>query len=107
MVQIAMAVKSVPYKDIVFVQYPTGTDPADQSRVLPVTSAADTLFAALKANKALNLTGKASPVGGVDVTAEATPGPSASPSTDDEAVDLPSSITGSTAAQVTCTQPQH
>jgi len=107
MVQIAMAVKSVPYKDIVFVQYPTGTDPADESRVLPITSAADTLFAALKANKALNLTGKASPVNGVDVTgtAEASPGPSASPS--DDAVDLPSSITGSTAAEVTCTQPQH
>jgi len=107
MVQIAMAVKSVPYKDIVFVQYPTSYDPADESRVLPVTSAADTLFAALKANKALSLTGKASPADGVAVTgsAEATPGATATP--DPDAVELPSSITGSTAAEVTCTQPQH
>ncbi|MEQ6897750.1 LCP family protein [Microbacterium sp. KR10-403] len=109
MVQIAMAVKSVPYKDIVFIQYPTVYDPADESRVLPVTSAADTLFAALKANKSLSLTGKASPVDGVDVTgtAEGSPDPSASPTTDPDAVELPSSITGSTAAEVTCTQPQH
>lgn len=108
MVQIAMAVKSVPYKDIVFVQYPTGTDPADESRVLPITSAADTLFEALKANKPLNLTGKASPVNGVEVTGEAdsaTPNPTSTG--DADAVDLPSSITGTTAAEVTCTQPEH
>jgi LCP family protein required for cell wall assembly len=107
MVQIAMAVKSVPYKDIVFLQYPTGTDPADESRVLPITSAADTLFAALKDNKPLNLTGKASPVDGVEVEGQAdgaTPNPTSSP--DADAVDLPSSITGTTAAEVTCTQPE-
>lgn len=107
MVQIAMALKSVPYKDIVFVQYPTGTDPYDKSRVLPLTDAADTLFDALTANKPLNLTGKASPADGVEVTGQATPDPGATPtsSPDGDAVDLPSSITGTTAAQVTCTQP--
>ncbi|UUT34864.1 LCP family protein [Microbacterium elymi] len=106
MVQIAMALKSVPYKDIVFVQYPTEYDAANDDRVLPVKGAADTLFAALKANKALNLTGKA----GVGVNAEgaapgeATPAPTDSPNPD--SVDLPGVITGTTAAQTTCTRPQ-
>ena len=109
MVQIAMAVKSVPFNDIVFVQYPTSYDPADASRVLPMYESAQTLFTALKENKSLNLTGKASPADGVQVTGEATPGPSASPgaTSDPDAVDLPSSITGTTAAQTTCTQPGH
>jgi LCP family protein required for cell wall assembly len=114
MVQIAMAVKSVPYKDIVFVQYPTTYDPADASRVLPVHSAADVLFTALKDNKPLNLTGKA----GVGVDAEgAVPDGSATPSPTptatatttpgpDDAVDLPGVITGTTAAQTTCTRPE-
>jgi LCP family protein required for cell wall assembly len=109
MVQIAMAVKSVPYRDIVFVQYPTRYDPADTSRVLPVTSSADVLFTALKENKALNLTGKASSAYGVEVkgtvtgSSDATPAPTAAPV---DRVDLPENISGSTAAQVTCTQPE-
>jgi LCP family protein required for cell wall assembly len=107
MVQIAMAVKSVPYKDIVFVQYPTEYDPLDSSRVLPVRSQADVLFAALKDNKALNITGKASPADGVEVTGDAggpTPTPTGTPGGD--AVDLPTGITGTTAAEVTCTRPE-
>ena len=106
MVQIAMAVKSVPYKDIAFVQYPTSYDPADTSRVLPETASADVLFTALKDNKSLRLTGKASAANGVEVTGEATgatPAPTATPG---DAVSLPGNITGSTAAQVTCTQPE-
>ncbi|WP_417561745.1 LCP family protein [Microbacterium sp.] len=111
MVQIAMAVKSVPYKDIVFVQYPTEYDPNDTSRVLPVTSSADVLFTALAQNKALQLTGKASAAYGVKVTGAApdpsgaTPTPTATAAPDDR-VALPENITGSTAAQVTCTQPE-
>ncbi|GAA3765815.1 LCP family protein [Microbacterium kribbense] len=114
MVQIALAMKSVPYKDIVFVQYPSYYDAANNNRVLPMTSAADVLFTALKENKALTLTGKASPADGMKVegdvvaptpgpTGTATPGPSSSPS---DAVALPGSITGTTADQVTCTVPQ-
>ncbi|MDE0547604.1 LCP family protein [Microbacterium sp. C7(2022)] len=136
MVQIAMAVKDVEYEDIVFVQYPTvyasGTG---ASRVFPVTDAAAVLFTALAENKPLTLTGEASQGYGVEVTGEAekpsatpsasasadgataTPEPtdSASGSSDDsdaadasadDRVDLPSSIAGTTAAQVTCTVPE-
>lgn len=125
MVSIAMAVKSVPYKDIVFVQYPTVYAPGG-GRVLPVTSAADVLFQALEDNKPIKVTGSASAGYGVEVVGEAeatpTPTPTGSPSgsTDasntpdanetpeptETAVELPSDITGSTAADVTCTQAQ-
>ncbi|MFB8386745.1 LCP family protein [Microbacterium sp. NPDC055910] len=117
MAQIAMAVKDVPYEDIVFVQYPT--EYGDNfSRVLPVRDAADQLFAALRENKALNLTGDASQGDGVEVTGEAAkpegdaePVESAAPSPEtpavpEDRVDLPSSIAGQTAAQVTCTLPE-
>lgn len=110
MVQIAMAAKDVPYEDIVFVQYPTEYT-SDFIDVLPLREPADQLFAALQANQPLTLTGDASQGSGVDVTGEAAdPGsgaasPAPSESAADEArVGLPSEITGTTAAQVTCTR---
>jgi LCP family protein required for cell wall assembly len=125
MVQIAMAVKDVPYEDIVFVQYPTVySSGSGADRVLPVYEAADPLFAALAENKPVTLTGDASQGYGVEVTGEAAkpvaPSASASPSESasasptadaetpvaEERVDLPSEIAGTTAAQVTCTQPE-
>jgi LCP family protein required for cell wall assembly len=124
MVQIAMAVKDVPYEDIVFVQYPTGYEDGG-ARVVPITSSADVLFQALRDNKSLTLTGDASEGGGTVVEGEAskpstpTPTPTATPDpTDtatptedpappvDDSVALPDNITGSNASQVTCTQPQ-
>lgn len=118
MVQIAMAVKDVPYEDIVFVQYPTAYS-SGYSRVVPVTEAADVLFTALRENKPITLTGEASQGYGVEVTGEAAkPTPSATPTPDptgsaapgetpaaEERVDLPSGIAGQTAAQTTCTVP--
>ncbi len=121
MVQIAMAVKNVKYKDIVFVQYPTRYAPGG-GRVLPVTEAADVLFDALTENKPLKLTGNASSGYGVEIVGEAeepetptptgtaspdasnTPTPSGTPTPDETAIDLPTDISGSTAADVTCTQ---
>lgn len=123
MVQIAMAVRAVPYEDIVFVQYPTAYA-ADGLRVDPVTSAADVLFEALANNQPLQLTGSTSDGYGTEVVGEAappatgateTPAPTATgtpdpaataPAPTETAVQLPSSITGQTAAQVTCTQKQ-
>jgi LCP family protein required for cell wall assembly len=126
MVQIAMAVKSVPYKDIVFVQYPTVYAPGG-GRVLPVTQAADVLFEALADNKPIKLTGSASQGYGVEVVGEAeeptptptptgsasasadpskTPKPSSTPEPTETGVELPSDISGQTAADVTCTQGQ-
>ncbi|WP_229383481.1 LCP family protein [Microbacterium allomyrinae] len=125
MVQIAMAVKDVPYEDIVFVQYPTeyaGGDGA--SRVIPVKDAAAALFAALAANQPLTLTGDASQGFGVEVTGEAvqpdttatdeatgeTPAAGETTAAEtpvaEERVELPSTIAGQTAAQTTCTVPE-
>jgi LCP family protein required for cell wall assembly len=130
MTQIAMAVKDVPYEDIVFVQYPTRyASGSGASRVLPVTDAADELFAALAANQPLTLTGDASQGYGVEVTGEAAqpaapaptetaaPAESAAPAetgapadtaapASEERVELPSQIAGQTAAQTTCTLPE-
>ena len=129
MVQIAMAVKDVPYEDIVFVQYPTRYASGDgASRVMPVKDAADVLFEALRANQPLTLTGDASQGFGVEVTGEAvqpevapTPAPTAAtgetPAAEEptagetpvaeERVELPSDIAGQTAAQTTCTLPEN
>ncbi|MCT9819831.1 LCP family protein [Microbacterium sp. W1N] len=126
MVQIAMAVRSVPYSDIVFVQYPTVYADGG-ARVQPVKAAADVLFDALAANEPLVLTGATSGGYGTEVVGEATaptptptatgtpaPGSTATPAPTDAAtpaptetaVELPSQITGQTAAQVTCTVAQ-
>nr|WP_206686759.1 LCP family protein [Microbacterium aquimaris] len=117
MVQIAMAVRNVKYEDIVFVQYPTAYATGG-SRVVPVSDAADVLFTALAENKAIKLTGEASGGYGVEVVGEAdevgggatatpdpgeTPDAAATPGPDDS-VELPSTIPGQTAAQVTCTR---
>jgi LCP family protein required for cell wall assembly len=128
MVQIAMAVKDVPYEDIVFVQYPTRYASGDgASRVMPVKDAADALFAALAANQPLTLTGDASQGYGVEVTgeavqppptapvegsgetpaAEAPTGETPAPPVAEERVALPSDIAGQTAAQTTCTLPEN
>ncbi|MGK3954501.1 LCP family protein [Microbacterium sp. I2] len=129
MVQIAMAVKDVPYEDIVFVQYPTRYASGDgASRVMPVKDAADALFAALAANQPLTLTGDASQGYGVEVTGEAVQPPPAAPAEGsgetpaaeapttgetpaapvaEERVALPSDIAGQTAAQTTCTLPEN
>lgn len=124
MVQIAMAVKDVPFSDINFLQYPT-TYASDGLRVLPNTTSADMLFQALAENRPIQLTGDASQGYGVEVVGEApqpgaTPDPAATPpvegegatpdpnasqptETPTEYVELPSDIAGSSAAQVTCT----
>ncbi|WP_345545356.1 LCP family protein [Microbacterium jejuense] len=111
MVQIAMAVKNVPFQDIVFVQYPTRYS-SDYKQLYPVKEAADQLFAALDANEPLTLTGDSSQGSGVEVTGEvaqpgATPAPSASADAGtpapEQRVELPSTIAGQTADQTTCT----
>jgi LCP family protein required for cell wall assembly len=132
MVQIAMAVKDVPYEDIVFVQYPTRYASGDgASRVMPVKDSAQVLFDALKANQPLSLTGDASQGYGVEVTGEVaqpeaaptpaatetpaaaqtpaaagTPAATEAPAAETR-VELPSDIAGQTAAQATCTLPEN
>ncbi|KRA23557.1 transcriptional regulator [Microbacterium sp. Root61] len=112
MVQIAMAAKSVPYDDILFVQYPTEYSD-DFLRLYPVRESAQPLFDALRDNKPIQLTGKASSGSGVEVVGEAeqpttptteTPAPGATAPVVEERVQLPSDITGQSAKDITCTQ---
>src|SRR5690606_21081292 len=56
MVQIAMAVKDVPFSDITFIQYPTGyVQDGDGNRVVPLRDAADVLFTALGDNRPIRI----------------------------------------------------
>ncbi|MCZ4300060.1 MULTISPECIES: LCP family protein [Microbacterium] len=105
LVQIALAVKSVPFEDIVFVQYPTGADYADSNKVVPNQEAAAALWDAIEANAQLQITHQNTSNDGVIVqeptepVTEATPDPTATP---DTVVALPDSIKGNSAAQTTC-----
>ncbi|MFG6504043.1 LCP family protein [Microbacterium sp. P05] len=109
--QIALAVKDVPFDEIVFLQYPTSPDPSNPNRVVPNYDAADELWAALETNRPLELTGEVSQGDGVVVvdpttapTDAATPPPTdaATPTPSETAIALPDSIAGQTAAQETC-----
>jgi anionic cell wall polymer biosynthesis LytR-Cps2A-Psr (LCP) family protein len=109
LVQIALAVKNVPFSEIVFIQYPVNDDPADPNRVVPNHDAAEALWAALATNQPLQLTGEVSQGDGVVLATPApsdTPAPTpttgATPDPTSTAIDLPSSIAGQTAAQQTC-----
>jgi LCP family protein required for cell wall assembly len=108
LVQLALTMKGVSFDDIVFVQYPTATDPSNPNKVVANKTAATALFEALAANQQLILTGEAGVNGGV-VTADPTTEPVAptdpstvAPTEPADAVELPSTITGQTAAQETC-----
>ncbi|MDN4615165.1 LCP family protein [Leifsonia sp. F6_8S_P_1B] len=133
LVQIAMAVKDTGLDNMVFVQYPTVEDPDDVNRVVVQSDAADALNEALVNDQPVRLTGTTG-VASEDPTATATPTPGstdgggtdaatpdsgapAAPGTEQPAapgatptptgtgaVDLPSTITGQTAAQQTCTK---
>jgi LCP family protein required for cell wall assembly len=106
LVQIALAVKNVPFEEIVFLQYPVFTDPADPNKVVPNYESAQAIWDALAANQPLQLTGDAGSNESVVVVEPETPvepavpDPSAPPV--QESIALPSDITGSTAAQETC-----
>ncbi|MGZ0712548.1 LCP family glycopolymer transferase (plasmid) [Coraliomargarita sp. W4R53] len=125
MVQIALAVKGVPFDDIVFVQYPVLEDPDNPNKVVPDYTSAEVLWKALDDNASLEITGELGVNGGVvseadvdggsdtegdadadagaepEATETADPGATATPDAD-SVVELPSSISGSTAAQATC-----
>ncbi|CAN5156011.1 hypothetical protein BH09ACT1_BH09ACT1_16330 [soil metagenome] len=108
---VALALKTVPLSSIVFVQYPSAADPANANRVVPISSAASILNAALRADQPLTLTGTVGRAAEADPSATtAAPNPSGSAAPETSAspaasgVALPSSITGQTASQQTCTK---
>jgi LCP family protein required for cell wall assembly len=112
LVSMALAVKDINFEDIVFVQYPGSYgSAAGQNGVLPIRSAAEILFTALKNDQPVSLTGKTGDGTTTDPTATTPPNPAGStpPSgatTSAPGVALPSSATGQTAAQATCTKGQ-
>ena len=113
LVEIALALKNVGLSNMVFVQYPAVTDPSNPNRVVPQSSAAAALLSALVADKPVQLSGK---VGGGAVLAPGAPtapatapaigAPTAATTPTPDAVVLPSTITGQTAADQTCSKGQ-
>lgn len=110
MVQIAMAVKDVPFEEINFVQYPVLTDPANPDRVVPNRQLADKLWAALAANEPIELTNDQNNTGGV-VTVDPEPTEPGDAAPDPAATDTPApteapvqldGIPGQSAADRTC-----
>ena len=112
LVSIALALKGLDLSKIVFVQYPTGSDPAYPNRVVPLLGPAAALTAALKSDQPISLTGKlgraavadpnavTTPISTPTGAATTAPGATPAPST----IALPSTITGQRADQSTCTK---
>ena len=108
-VQVALAVKDVPFEDIVFLQYPTYEDPDDPNKVVADTESARIMWDAINANQQLQITHENTENDGVVVQEPVAPAPAdgetateEAPAPTDTAVALPDSIKGNSAAQQTC-----
>ncbi|RWZ68128.1 LytR family transcriptional regulator [Labedella populi] len=120
MVSVAMALKDIPLEQISFLQYPNAYGSSGgQQGVLPLDSAAEQLFDAIKADKKLSITGSTGVGSVTDPNAPATeetetpadtdPTPPADtettpPPSADDAVELPDTIEGQTASDRTCSK---
>lgn len=116
MVAIALALKGISLSNVVFLQYPSISDPAESGRVIPEAASAAFLNKALVADQPVTLTGKVGRAAVLDTTASAatpaptasasirTPTPTATAATGPAAVALPADVTGQTASQQTCTK---
>jgi len=108
-VQVALAVKDVPFEDIVFLQFPTYEDPYDPNKVVADAESAQAMWDAINANQQLQVTHETTDNDGVVVqepevpaTPEEPTEPTA-PATPTEGVtQLPNNIKGNSAAQQTC-----
>lgn len=108
-VQIGLAVKDVPFEDIVFLQYPTFNDPDDTDRVVPNYESAQLMWEAIEANQRLEVTHENTENDGVIVEETEAPEepqeseePPAEEPADDASVALPDDIRGNAASQPTC-----
>jgi LCP family protein required for cell wall assembly len=115
MVSIALALKNVNLSNIVFVEWPTKSNPAFPGRVVAEQPADRILSTALVADQPVLLSGKlgratvtgpstaATPAPTATSATTAAPGPTATATTPPAAtVALPGDVTGQTAAQNTC-----
>jgi len=112
--QIALAVKDVPFEDIVFLQYPTFEDYDDPNKVVADTESAQAMWDAINANSQLQVTHENTSNDGVVVegdvdgdgvaddtgTTEESAAPT--PTETQSSVELPDNIKGNSAAQQTC-----
>ncbi len=108
---IGIAVKDIRFEDVVFVQYPAGYgSAAGLNGVIPSAAADKVLVTALQNDQPIALTGKTGDGTKLDPNAPVTPAPAstapAPTSTGPAPVALPSSVSGQTAAQSTCTKGQ-
>ncbi|MEO6941893.1 MAG: LCP family protein [Terrimesophilobacter sp.] len=106
MASIALALKDIPPQDIQLIQYPSRFGNSNGvSGVLPIQDAANILFAAIKNDQPVKLSGTTGPGSNFNPNASAPPiDSSAAPIQD--AVTLPSTITGQNSAQETCSKGQ-
>ena len=118
LIQLGLALKNIDLANVLFVQYPAATDPRNVNRVVPDTTSADVLNQDLLADTAFTLgdssTGRASVSEGSTATPTATTTPTTSATTGAStgaaatttptsgATALPSTITGQSAAEQTC-----
>ena len=110
MVAIALALKNISLSNMVFVQWPSASNPAFPGRVVTVQAAASALDFALDHDRAIKLagsTGRATETAPSNLTsplptATGTATPAPTPTASDTPIVLPANITGQTAAQQTC-----
>ncbi|MCC6376136.1 MAG: LCP family protein, partial [Microbacteriaceae bacterium] len=102
---IAMAMKDIPPEHIQLIQYPSHFGSSEgRGGVLPTVDAANALFAAIKSDFPVAVTGGTGPGAKVDPNASATPAPTVPPL--DNVVQLPGAITGQSSDQTTCSKGQ-
>jgi hypothetical protein len=92
--------KDVSFEDIVFLQYPTFTDPDDPNKVVPNWDSAEIMWEAVAANQRLEVTHENTDNDGVVMQEPPTPIEEA-PAVD-APIALPDDIRGNSAAQPTC-----
>ncbi len=109
-VQVGLAVKDIPFEDIVFLQYPTYTDSENPNKVVPDYDSAQAMWDAINANQQLQVTHENTDNDGVVVQEPETPATPEEPTQSAEPTDpaappvaaLPDTIKGNSAAQQTC-----
>lgn len=106
--QLALSIKSVPFSEFAFLQYPVFEDPDDSDRRVPDWDAAATIWDALRAGQSLQLTGDVTNNGGVELVAPVPVDPTAPAATEPPSTEVPEvratlspNISGQTADQET------
>jgi LCP family protein required for cell wall assembly len=107
-VSVALALKGIALNNIVFVQYPTLSDPANPNRVIPDTQSGSALDAALQSDQPITLSGTLGRAAVAAPSASPTPSPSSTktpaPTPSASSIVVPPSITGQAASQSTCSK---